>query len=463
MNRTTIVTVIIALASLGGALAMRPQPVPQVTYEDTGEALFPNFSDPSQAASLEVIGWDATAARGTTFKVELKDGQWKIPSHNDYPADGTERMGKAAASFIDVKKDMYRGDRPEDHAKFGVDDPGDANAKERGQRITIKDASGTVLVDIIVGKKVEEKDGYRYVRLPDQKRVYAAKLEVDISTNFTDWIEKDLLKLEQDQIVQFMSDTYKVDEVTAKVTGSDPLLIKKDAAGGEGDANWLLGEGVTSPEGKELDSFKVRQALSGLDRLQIVGVRPRPPAFSDQMLIQQMQAKGFFFSMGGGQPRLYGNEGEVKAICDDGVVYNLYFGEVTFDSGLALTAGADEPVAAKPEGEEAKKDANRYMFVDVFYDPGLDSKSSGGDPENAPGAKRAKDLAARFGKWFYVISDASFQQIHKDKGEFFRDATGTTATPAAPAMSVTPATPKKDDKKKGDAKKDAKKDDKKAG
>lgn len=457
MNRTTILSVVIALASLGGAFAMRPQPVPQVVYEDTGELFFPSFTDPSQAASLEVVGWDETGARVTTFKVELKDGKWTIPSHNDYPADGTERMGKAAASFIDVRKDMYRGDRAEDHAKFGLDDPADPNAKERGQRITIKDASGTTLADVVVGKKVEDKEGYRYVRLADQKRVYAAKIEVDISTNFTDWIEKDLLRLEQDQIVQFMSDTYKVDEAQGKVLGSDPFLVKKDAADAEGDA-WLVADGVTAPEGKELDSFKVKQALSGLDRLQIVGVRPRPPAFSDQMLIQQMQAKGFFFSIkpGGGEARLYGNEGEVKAICDDGVVYSLYFGEVTYDSGLALTAGAEQPAAAKPEGEEAKdskKEANRYMLVDVFYDPTLDTKSApaeGAKPEDAPGAKRAQELAARFGKWFYVISDASFKQIRKDKAEFFREATAKPATPA------TPAAPAKAPAKKDAAKKPAK-------
>ena len=445
MNRTTILTVIIALASLGGAVAMRPQPVPQVAYEDTGQLFFPGFTDPSQAASLEVVGWDETGARVTSFKVELKDGKWLIPSHNDYPADGTERMGKAAASFIDVRKDTYRGDRAEDHALFGVDDPADPNAKERGQRITIKDASGTVLVDVIVGKKVEEKEGYRYVRLADQKRVYAAKIDVDISTNFTDWIEKDLLKLEQDQIVQFMSDTYKVDEAQGKVLGSDPFIVKKDAADAEGDA-WLLSDGVAPIEGKELDSFKVKQALGGLDRLQIVGVRPRPPAFNDQMLIQQMQAKGFFFSIkpGGGEARLYGNEGEVKAICDDGVVYNLYFGEVTYDSGLALTAGGEQPDAKKPDAAaaDAKKEANRYMLVDVFYDPTLDTKSTGGKPEDAPGAKRAQELGNRFGKWFYVISDASFKQIRKDKAEFFRDAPADSA-PATPATPPTPVAPAK--------------------
>jgi len=445
MNRTTILTAVVALASLGGALAMRPGPAPQVSYEDTGQLLFPSFTDPQQAASLEVIGWDDTAARNTSFKVELKDGRWIIPSHNDYPADGTERMGKAAASFIDVKKDIYRGDRPEDQSSYGLDDPTDANAKERGQRITIKDASGTVLSDVIIGKKVEDKEGYRYVRLPDQKRVYAVKIDVDISTNFTDWIEKDLLLLEQDQVVSFMSDTYKVDESQGKVTGSDPFLVKKDAVDPEG--SWLLAEGSAGIAGKELDPFKVKQAIGGLDRLQIVGVRPRP----EMLTLQALQSKGFFVTRDGS--RLYGNEGEVKAICDDGVVYNLYFGEVTHDSGLALTAGQEgaEPAAPKPEDEgegEAKKDANRYMFVDAFYDPTYDSKATGGNPEDAPGAKRAKQLSARFGKWFYVISDASFKQIRKSKAEFFKDApAGSGTAPAAPAKNDSKNDSKKDEKK----------------
>ena len=92
-NRTTIIAVIIALGSLGLAIAMRPVELPAVAYEDTGDALFPSFNDPAQASSLEVTGWDDTGARVTNFKVEQKAGRWVIPSHNDYPADGTERMG----------------------------------------------------------------------------------------------------------------------------------------------------------------------------------------------------------------------------------------------------------------------------------------------------------------------------------------------------------------------------------
>ncbi len=424
MNRTTIISVVIAASSLGLAVAMRPVELPPVAFEDTGTPLFPNFSDPAQAASLEVIGWDDAAARGTSFKVEQKAGRWLIPSHNDYPADGTERMGKAAASFIDVKKDILRSDRSEDHPEFEVDDPTDANAKARGQRVTIKDAAGTVLVDIIVGKRVDDKEGFRYVRLPDQKRVYAVRIDLDISTNFADWIEKDLLKLEQESVTQILSDAYTVDENQGKVVNRDPLLVERKSTPEKPDGDWAISDEVQGVAGKELDPVKVRQVLAGVDRLQIVGVRPRP----EQLTLQALQSKGFFVTPDG--RRLFGNEGEVKVFCNDGVVYTLYFGEITLDSGLALTSGVGESQA--PAAAEEGKEANRYMFVDVAYDPTSDAAvtppaegEAAAPPTDSEGFKRATQLQARFDKWFYVISDTSFKQIRREKSEFFKDAPAT--------------------------------------
>jgi arginine utilization protein RocB len=43
------------------------------------------------------------------------------------------------------------------------------------------------------------------------------------------------------------------------------------------------------------------------------------------------------------------------------------------------------------------------------------------------GAERAAKLRLRFDKWFYVISDASFKQIHKDRTELFKAVTPPAA------------------------------------
>jgi hypothetical protein len=443
MNRTTIISVVVALVAAGSAWSMRPQLLPDVTFEDTGEPLFAGFTDPTLATSLEVVTWDEESAQAHRFAVEQEDGLWVIPSHNDYPADGTERMGKAAASFIDVEKDMYYGDSVEDHAQFGVLDPAESEGKgdEKGKRITIADASGTTLVDIIVGKAVPEKQGVYYVRYPGEKRVYASRIDLDVSTDFTDWIEKDLLHIQRDEITQLHYDPYQVDEAQGKVIGSDPIAVELGPTEGGEQASWVAAPGMNVPKGKALDDAKIRQMASAMPGIKIVGVRPRP----EQLTLPLLQSKGFFVTPDG--KRLFGNEGQIAAITKDGIVYTLYFGEITYDSGLALTAGngAAEPKAdevgadgAKPEGDQPDA-ANRYMFVDVVYNPNLDKSAKpaaqdgeGETPEGegpsidaeavAKGAARAAELRERFDKWFYVISDTSFKQIHKSRDELFKDA-----------------------------------------
>jgi hypothetical protein len=448
MNRGTIILVALALGSAGFAWSMRPKDLATATFEDTGDPLFAGFTDPTLATSLEVVTWDDKSAKVQRFAVEQKQGRWVIPSHNDYPADGTERMGKAASSFIDTKRDLYYGDNAAEHAQYGVLDPTGSEGKgdEKGKRITIKDASGAVLVDVIVGKQVPDKQDYFYVRFADQKRVYGSRLDLDISTNFTDWIEKDLLHVKKDEIITMLYDPYKVDEKQGKVLDSKP--IRADLKNDTGKDEWSAAEGVEVPEGKVLDAAKVRQVVTAIANIKIVGVRPRPK----QLTLDALQSKGFFVSMSPQGQRLFGNEGEARVVTKDGIVYSLYFGEITHESGLALTAGVEgegeaDDAANEPEGEgeeggeaegEEKKQANRYMFVDIAYDPTLDQTKDGAeeptpegeDPQGddkdkkdqLKGEARARQLQKRFGEWFYVISDMSFKQIHKDRSEMFKAA-----------------------------------------
>jgi hypothetical protein len=428
MNRGTMTMAVLAALSVGGAVAMRPEELPPPTFEDVGLALFPEFTDPSAAASLEVKTWDNEAAKLVSFKVQLKDGVWVIPSHNDYPADATERMGKAAASFIGILKDVVRSDLESDHAEFGVQDPEDAAAKAggKGQRITMTDESGNTLVDIIVGKDVPDREGFKFVRFPEQDRTYAARLELDISTNFTDWIEEDLLKLERDSVVEVVSNSYHVDEATGRVVENRPLRFTRQVAvtggeeGGDGEGKapeWALADDVRPPAGKELNETKVKQTFGAMARTKIVGVRPQPRPLTDVAL----QAHGFFLGGDPQNPVLFGNEGELTVVCNDGVVYTVYFGEVTYHTGLALTAGGAD--AEKVEGDEA----NRFMWVRARYDASKDTGAwpvaEGNEPEEGAlrGEERAKALAARFNRWFYVIPGHSYTQMHKTWDDFWKD------------------------------------------
>ena len=90
MTRGTVIMAVLALLSALGAYMMRPVELAPPAFQDQGEPLFPEFEDPNVATYLEVKEYDEDSAQLTTFSVKLEGGQWVIPSHNNYPADGTE-------------------------------------------------------------------------------------------------------------------------------------------------------------------------------------------------------------------------------------------------------------------------------------------------------------------------------------------------------------------------------------
>jgi hypothetical protein len=457
MNRTTVIMLVLALGSAAAAWSSRPQTMAPPTFEDTGEPMFAEFVDPNAATFLEVRDFDEEQAQLVSFSVKLEAGQWVIPSHNDYPADGTEQMGKAAASFIGVNKDVVRSDDAKDHAECGVADPEskDADKGTRGRRVTIKDASGTILVDVIIGKDVPERQGYKFMRYPGENRVYAVKITPEVSTNFTDWIEDDLLKMESDDIVAVLSNSYSLVEATDPATGAARTTLQNDnpfyfelfespaiSEDGTSEPEWALAappvfgpdgqqidpatyvgeqplpQAMTPPEGKELNPTRVKQIVGASDRIKIVGVRPRSAEFDPY----EMKAMGFFLVGEGQRLSLLGNEGEVRLYSKDGVIYTLYFGEVTYASGEALTAGGAGEV---PEEKGENASANRYMFVNVGYDPRRDTTASEPPLEGElRGQARAEMLAERFERWYYVIPDSSFVQIHKVPDDFWKDPAG---------------------------------------
>src|SRR5947209_12826713 len=133
-------------------------------FNDQGQPFFPDFSDPRACTSLEVIDFDPSTATPMPFKVMLKDGKWAIPSHHNYPADAKDRLAKTASGVIDLKKDTIRSDQLEDQEGCGVLDPLDAKSTSlqgRGKRVTLRNKSGEVLADLIIGKEVPARPDQR--------------------------------------------------------------------------------------------------------------------------------------------------------------------------------------------------------------------------------------------------------------------------------------------------------------
>ncbi len=322
------------------AFATAPRNVTPSAFSDVGEAFFPNFQDPNTATTLEVIEFDEATAAAKPFKVTNQNGLWTIPSHHGYAADGKDRLAQTAAGVISIKKEDFRSDNVADHEALGVLDPLDETSttlQGRGKRVTIKGEGDAVLADLIIGKAIEGREGFHFVRVPDQKRVYAARIDVDISTKFEDWIEKDLLQVERSKIDKVVLQDYSIDERTLMVDMRDTVLLEKD-----GDA-WAANRMQAN---QEVDTVKMNDLLREVDELKIVGVRPKPQGITERLGaltvsredMMSLQTRGYYLTRTGD---MMSNEGELQVSTDEGIVYILRFGEILYGTGEAISAGAE--------------------------------------------------------------------------------------------------------------------------
>ena len=381
---------------------------------DEGDEFFPEFNDPNAATSLAVAAYDSSAARVNDFKIEFVDGKWRIPSHNNYPADAKDRLRDTAASVIGVRREAQVGESADDHRRYNLLDPVADNVsgeEGRGTRLTIKDGD-KILVDYIVGKKVENVPGdVHYIRKADEARYYRANLgKFNISTKFKDWIEPDLLQVSASDVKEIKVNRYKIDLTTGEQSEPDISDLTRADAGGE----WNL-DGLDTAKEKVKTSV-VTEMLNSLDDLKIVGVRRKPEAVAamlrgekpkvtqTQMLELQldMQSKGFVLQRG-----IIPVSGSVTVGTFDGIDYELAFGNVFSGTELDVEVGqtgkpaeaapakeGEKTDAAKPEGEkaddakadekkeadqkdgEAKKDdaklvKSRYVFIQTRFDEKL--------------------------------------------------------------------------------------------
>jgi hypothetical protein len=370
----------IALAVI--AAWRQPEVATPRILSDEGELFYPQFRDPGAARSLEILDYDESTATARPFKVAFERGRWVIVSHYNYPVEAAERLARTAAALVDLRKDSVVSDSAEQHGRYGVIDPLDpktAALTGRGKRVTLRDRHGSVLADFIFGRPVDGKPGYRYVRVPGQKRTYAVKTEADPSARFADWVEGGLLRVSAPAIRKIVIHRYLIDEAMGRVTNVQSITLEREGNQWRASGDGRLGEAAAQ---------SVAVALSSL---RIVDVRPKPATLAQDLRAGKialtleaafsLRQRGFFLTPGG---RLMANAGEMTVETDQNVVYTLRFGEVS---------GSSDPRAA-----DAAIGDNRFVLVTAR------AAREGAEP-------LARALNDRFAGWYYVITNADYRTL----------------------------------------------------
>jgi hypothetical protein len=380
------------------AAMVQPERFTPAVLSDEGQAFYPNFRDPEAAKSIEVIDYDEATATARPLKVEFKDHRWVIASNNDYPIDIGDRLVKTSAALMDLHKDRVRSDQAQDHVKYGVIDPLDqkvTSLQGRGKRVTLRDSQKNILADFILGKPVDGKPGWRYVRVPDGKRTYVVKTDADPSAKFVDWVNAGLLRMPSASIRKLVLDSYSVNPTAGTIEQAEPVAMT------QGLGFWNTPAGSVKQE-------PMKALADALDKLKIVDAKAKPPGLAKDLREGKIQLSdatamtlrpfGFLLMENG---RIIATDGEMTVEMANGVAYQIRFGDVasnSSDSGKG--AGGD-----------------RYLLVTTSWD--ANRAAAYGDTGNA-GERASRDLNARFADWFYVISGADFQKIRLTKTEVLR-------------------------------------------
>jgi len=359
-----------AAVALGiGAAVVQPESITPAIFSDQGTAFYPKFTDPQAAKTIEVVDYDEATATATPLKVQFDHGHWVIASHYDYPVEIGDRLAKTAASLIDLKKDIVRSDSIQDHAQLGVIDPLDAKAglAGRGKRVTLRAAHGEVLADFILGKPVAGKPGFRYLRVPGEKRTYAVMTDADPSAKFADWVNAGVLRLGAGQIRKVSINRYNIDAAQGRLSNVDRKVLTPE-----------------SPQWKS--------TIAALEALKIVDVRPKPQPLAQGLrdghlevsleTAVSLRQKGYFLSPDG---HLFSSEGDMTVDTANGVVCTLRFGDV---------AGASSD--------------NRNLFVTANFDA---ARATGYSGDAKAGERDALALNNRYAGWYYIISGKDFEKL----------------------------------------------------
>ncbi len=465
----------VAAVALIAGWASQPRIVDENVASRVGEDLTQDFTDPGEAKRLKIVQFNEDSATLREFEVAEEDGLWTIPSKNGYPADAERQMAEAATSLMDRKILSIASESAGDHEQFGVIDPLspklEVGQKGVGTHVTISDIQDKPLVDLIIGREVKDAtNDQHYVREANRDVVYIVEVDpTKLSTDFEDWIEKDLLKLNAFDIQAVQLNDYSAELVPVMTQQGPAIQVAWDPrselklAFDEKDSKWNAEELKQFDKGSEsytefklsddqqLNTEKLDALKTALDDLSIVDVDRKPAGLSANLkagvdFLDNADARTDLRQLGfatvpardgGGGQELISSEGEVIVTMKDGVEYVLRFGD------LRLHAAGDEgeqaaDATAADKAKPSDKNMSRYLFAmarfnkDAIKKPELQELPPLPD-ENAPAATEAPETEEA--KADDAATDDAQTPIEEEEEEEEVNEAATTTEPEAPKAS----------------------------
>ena len=333
-----------------------------------GAKLFPQLPV-NQVAAMTVADADAqtTLVKGDTV--------WQVKERGGYPADFDE-IKDTVLKLSRLKIGRSFTGSPESLNRLALLSPLTAGAAASGTQVTLKDASGTTLTDVILGQTRQTEDGGmggQYLKKAEDDTVYL----VDGNFRFlkaapTEWLKKEILNIKGEAVES-------VTCYTADNQSPEYILSRPEKGH---DANM-----TPIPQGRTADPAKIEQVLEALAPLTVDDVRPaaaQPPAMPPgrHRLVYQLY-DGRQISI---FPEFDGKENHTVRV------------------SVKQTEAASQPVDP-PETQAANGETSKEQAVEA----------------NAPATQTAQQLDEALRPWIFSIKKWQFDSFFSQSGSLLMD------------------------------------------
>lgn len=305
---------------------------------------------------------DVKTKDGTTVIKHMPTG-WVMANKNDYPVQAGMAKG-AAIGFGEMEFTERKTTRPDRYGRLWVEDIDGKNARSR--LVTLKDAKGQTMAELIVGRPREGRMGGQgglYVRRPGEVQSWFAPASFEIPLNPAVWLEPRIIHVNAKRIARITTIQPNGEKlVLYKETPATPHFAFKDLP----PDKKLKGEAAAD----DMDSV-----LTAVD---LADVAPQSDVnFNDKVWHAEVET-------------FDGLDVKVDLVDRGGKVWGR------------LAAAAEKPlvdIASQPEA------------VKAFLNPAEEV------------AKEASDINARVGKWAYEFRGYQGEKLQADLAIFLEDET----------------------------------------
>ena len=238
------------------------------------EPALPTLRDnPDAVAALEIAGG------GECFTLARGEGDfWSAPEKHGYPVDAS-KVRTLIVGLSDMRLVEAKTANEERLGRLDLEDPDGPEAKSR--LITLKDADGGALAELVVGKGLSRQtgrvEGGTYIRRREETQAWLASGRIEPGASLDEWLDDDVVHLPSTSIRSV---------VMTPLEGAPIGLERADA-----DGAFTLAD---LPEGRTLDASRASRLASGLAFLTFDDVKPR-----DQLDLAVVSHHGVFTDFGG--------------------------------------------------------------------------------------------------------------------------------------------------------------------